>query len=48
MLQRHLFIENEKKKLKKDNLTNQEEQILVVTETSADTNSGETKLFNIL
>ena len=46
--QRHLLLKNEKKKMNKDNLTNQEEQILVVTERSVDTNSGENKIFNIL
>ena len=46
VLHRHLLLENEKKK--KDNTTKKEEQILTVTKTSVETNSGQTKIIQYL
>ena len=42
VLHRHLLLENKKKK--KNNATKKEDQLLTVTETSVETNSGPTKI----
>ena len=41
VLRRHLALENEKKK---DNTNKKEDQILTVTKTNVETNSGQTKI----